>query len=1129
MTDLRTNLSAFRPAGPAATVPPLVSCLMVSRGKLFPGRYAIECFLHQTHANRELVVVVDAPGCELIAHIAALDDPRIRLIELPEEHSTLGDLRNVSVASAHGDYVCIWDDDDLYAPERIQVQLDALLAAGAAACVLRRWTLWWPEAGRLATTGVRDWEGSLLALKRAMPDYPALRRHEDAEMMAMLVRRDRVARLDAPDLYIYIRHGSNTFELEHFRNIYNRSSQRWVGAGYRARLADLAATLPIREYQAELPGPARRGGEEPRGDAAAQPLVSIIVRSMGRPELRLALESLAAQDYPALDVIVVDATGGAHPPLPEIAWPPGHSIRMVGGQRRLLRPHAANVGLAAVRGEWFGFLDDDDRCEPEHISELVRASVRHPEALVVHGLTRLLDVDGEVIGLTGRRFDRAVMFHASISYWQAALIRHSAIERGCRVDERFDVCEDRDFLAQVAQLGEFAFVQSVNFNYRPDLGTSGAGQGANRDPIRMTRYRSLFEAKWSGSGAYHTQRSMRLCRHGIRAYARGDAADSESWLRRALREYPDHPNALNLLGYLCLEAGELEEAEALLRRAVDINPTAGEYRINLAAVLERTGRRFAARREAWTATADASTQAMAYQVLARLGASPRRRDPRARPAVPDTAQPSRTGSCPCGSGKRYKSCCGQLAARRDQPVVRPPSAGPAEVDAQRAIATFRSGEAMAAMAMVAGFSAAALTSASTALACGELCREMQRHEEACEFFRQAARLGKPVQAADAVARCCRLWYKPERDASMVRTLRTQLSRFNAPRAGSGVAETDEQLHIVGALGRLGGPARHAIDLHATLAPRVPIRLWSTEPPLPEYAGRCRIDVIDVPKRHFPTGGHLLFIGTDFDYGDWLEQTAPTRITIALNTDLLDTLIGRLVELEEIPSGFALDLTYPSKDFRDAIGLPGVVLHPRVDTDRFRPSRIRSAGPAPLVIGRHSHDDRMKFHPNDPAFYRRLVRGGHQLRIVGGTSLREAFGPAGVDGGITLLPESPGGIVEFLDGLDCFIYRIHPHAYDAGGTVIMEAMSMGLPVVVFAERIGGADVIEHGRNGYLVDDEEQALDCIRTLAGDPELRRAVGAAARASMIALMRQQVQTLLACYGVGGASIPTSSGEVQR
>lgn len=93
-------------------------------------------------------------------------------------------------------------------------------------------------------------------------------------------------------------------------------------------------------------------------------LVSVIVRSMGRRHLRAALTSISQQDHTPLEVIVVDATGGTHPPLPNIAWRDGHTIRVVGGAAQLPRPHAANAGLLAARGQWLCFLDDDDTTIP---------------------------------------------------------------------------------------------------------------------------------------------------------------------------------------------------------------------------------------------------------------------------------------------------------------------------------------------------------------------------------------------------------------------------------------------------------------------------------------------------------------------------------------------------------------------------------------------------------------------------------------------------------------------------------------------------------------------------------------------------------------------------------------------
>src|SRR5215467_13897595 len=122
----------------------------------------------------------------------------------------------------------------------------------------------------------------------------------------------------------------------------------------------------------------------------ACPLVTVIVRSMDRPELASTLSSIARQDYPAIETIVVDATGGRHQALPPREPRAGHSVRVVDAGRPLQRAPAAALGLASASGEWFTFLDDDDTCEPAHVSALVAAASAFPSALVVYGKGRLL-------------------------------------------------------------------------------------------------------------------------------------------------------------------------------------------------------------------------------------------------------------------------------------------------------------------------------------------------------------------------------------------------------------------------------------------------------------------------------------------------------------------------------------------------------------------------------------------------------------------------------------------------------------------------------------------------------------------------------------------------------------------
>src|SRR5262245_52229549 len=97
----------------------------------------------------------------------------------------------------------------------------------------------------------------------------------------------------------------------------------------------------------------------------APPLVSVIVRTLRRPELARALDCVAFQSYQPIEIVVVDAGDRGiemekHGPA---------AVRVV-RRGRLARAAAANAGLEAARGEWLAFLDEDDEIERTHIEQL---------------------------------------------------------------------------------------------------------------------------------------------------------------------------------------------------------------------------------------------------------------------------------------------------------------------------------------------------------------------------------------------------------------------------------------------------------------------------------------------------------------------------------------------------------------------------------------------------------------------------------------------------------------------------------------------------------------------------------------------------------------------------------------
>lgn len=88
---------------------------------------SIYSILNQTHHNLELIIVDDCSTDNTVEIIESIKDPRILLIKLPENKGTYY-ARNVGIKRTTGKYIAFQDGDDLSYPQRLEVQLDALLS-----------------------------------------------------------------------------------------------------------------------------------------------------------------------------------------------------------------------------------------------------------------------------------------------------------------------------------------------------------------------------------------------------------------------------------------------------------------------------------------------------------------------------------------------------------------------------------------------------------------------------------------------------------------------------------------------------------------------------------------------------------------------------------------------------------------------------------------------------------------------------------------------------------------------------------------------------------------------------------------------------------------------------------------
>jgi len=170
-----------------------------------------------------------------------------------------------------------------------------------------------------------------------------------------------------------------------------------------------------------------------------------------------------------------------------------------------------------------------------------------------------------------------------------------------------------------------------------------------------------------------------------------------------------------------------------------------------------------------------------------------------------------------------------------------------------------------------------------------------------------------------------------------------------------------------------------------------------------------------------------------------------------------------------------------------------VVYQGVDLERFSPSRCE--GKTALFVGRlHERKglDRLlkafkRVHKEDPAA-RLLIAGKGE----GEKEYRALAKELGLGPSVEFLGHVPDADLPALySSASLFVM---PSYYEGFGLVLLEAMASGLPVLAFDTGVV-PEVIENGRNGYVVDETSLANRMLGIL-GDEKRRRAMGQRSRA---------------------------------
>lgn len=210
--------------------------------------------------------------------------------------------------------------------------------------------------------------------------------------------------------------------------------------------------------------------------APSAPRAEVIVRVGSRPlaTLSRALDSLAAQHYPNVGAVVVQ-----YKPLDGLQalldrYRQRFAITWVDSQTHRCRSTQLWAGLNALRGEYFGILDDDDQLYPRHMASLVDLLHRSSDCAVAYGGSNRIwegessgnssDDSQEELGILAYfddfdldRFMTLENFIHSSSF----LSRTSLLDDGLRQDPQLDLLEDFFLLLNLRQRGHFRFSYEV--------------------------------------------------------------------------------------------------------------------------------------------------------------------------------------------------------------------------------------------------------------------------------------------------------------------------------------------------------------------------------------------------------------------------------------------------------------------------------------------------------------------------------------------------------------------------------------------------------------------------------------------------------------------------------------------
>ena len=181
-------------------------------------------------------------------------------------------------------------------------------------------------------------------------------------------------------------------------------------------------------------------------------IVSVIIPTFNRAwALEKAVDSVLAQDYKAIEVIVID--DGSTDNTLDLLSGYGNRIQVISQQNKGVSS-ARNLGIKRSHGKFIALLDSDDAWEPDKISCQIGFFEQHPDALICQTEEIWIRNGKRVNPKVKHKKPSGMIFESSLHLClvspSAVMIRKKLFELKGVFNEDFPVCEDYDLWLRIS-------------------------------------------------------------------------------------------------------------------------------------------------------------------------------------------------------------------------------------------------------------------------------------------------------------------------------------------------------------------------------------------------------------------------------------------------------------------------------------------------------------------------------------------------------------------------------------------------------------------------------------------------------------------------------------------------------